>query len=95
MMILTERFGKDLMDNKCSAIQEYCETCRRKVGVPEKNGISDYQLHEEHLKEQDLLLDVIRRQSKPQFGREVLANIVGSAAFETIRFGLKGLTKIL
>lgn len=83
------------MDKKCSAIQEYCESRRRQVGVPANKGNADYQLHEEHLREQDLLLDLIRRQSKPQFGREVLANIVGSASYDVIRFGLKGLTKLL
>lgn len=76
-----ERSGNDSMDKK-SAIQEYCESCRGKVGVPDdKTG---YQLHEEHLREQDLLLDIIRQQSKPQFGREVLANIVGSASYDFI-----------
>lgn len=88
MMILTERFGKDLMDNRCSAIQEYCEACRRKV------GITGYELHEQHLKQQDLLLEIIQEQSKPQFGREVLANITGDFAYDVLKIGLKGLTKL-
>ena len=74
-MTLTERFGIGSMDKK-SAIQEYCEICRRN-----KTG---YQSHEEHLREQDLQLDIIRRQSKPNFGRDVLANVVGSASYDFI-----------
>lgn len=69
------------MDKK-SAIQEYCEACRQNVGVPERRD--DYQLHEDHLNEQDALLRIIQNQSKPQFGREVLANIVGSASYDFI-----------
>lgn len=63
------------MDKK-SAIQEYCEICRRNK--------TSYQSHEEHLREQDLQLDIIRRQSKPNFGRDVLANVVGSASYDFI-----------
>lgn len=87
-MIPKEKSGKDLTVKKCSAIQEYCEACRRKV------GITGYELHEQHLKQQDLLLEIIQEQSKPQFGREVLANITGDFAYDVLKIGLKGLTKL-
>lgn len=92
--MLTARFGKGSMDNKCSAIQEYCEACRRRVGIP-GNGVTGYELHEQHLKQQDLLLEIIQEQSRPQFGREVLANITGDFAYDILKVGLKGLTKLL
>ena len=82
------------MDKKSSAIMEYCEACRKQVGIP-SNGVTGYELHEQHLKQQDLLLQIIREQSKPQFGREVLANIVGDFSYDILKMGLKGLTKIL
>lgn len=92
-MIPKEKSGKDLTVKKCSAIQEYCEACRRKVGIPE-SGVTGYELHEQHLKQQDLLLEIIQEQSKPQFGREVLANITGDFAYDVLKIGLKGLTKL-
>ena len=81
---------------KCSAIQEYY-LCRQGLGLAKDNGdISNEDLHEllvrirnehtEHLREQDLLLNIIRNQSKPQFFREVGANIVGSAIWDSILF---------
>lgn len=82
--------------DKLSPIQEYY---RYKNGIPtstDKADISNNELHEllmrmrneqyQHLREQDLLLNIIRNQSKPQFGREVLANIVGSAAWDGILY---------
>lgn len=82
--------------DKLSPIQEYY---RYKHGIPtstDKADISNNELHEllmrmrneqyQHLREQDLLLNIIRNQSKPQFGREVLANIVGSAAWDAILY---------
>ena len=95
MMTPTERFGRGLMDKKCSAIQEYCEACRRQVGINDNKHNTDYDLHEQHLRQQDLLLEIIQEQSKPQFGREVLANITGDFAYDVLKIGLKGLTKIL
>lgn len=83
------------MDKKCSAIQEYCEACRRQVGMTDKRVNCDYETHEQHLRQQDLLLQIIQEQSKPQFGREVLANIVGDFSYDILKAGLKGLTKIL
>lgn len=84
------------MMNKLSPIQEYY---RYRHGIPtstDKADISNNELHEllmrmrdeqyQHLREQDLLLNIIRNQSKPQFGREVLANIVGSAAWDGILY---------
>ena len=50
--------------------------------------------HTEHLREQDLLLEVIRQQSKPQFGREVLANVVGNAITDGAVFLIKSLCKL-
>lgn len=47
--------------------------------------------NESHLSQQDLLLEIIKKQSKPQFGREVLANLTGDAIFEIL---LRGLSKI-
>ena len=81
---------------KCSAIQEYY-LCRQGLGLAKGNGdISNEDLHEllvrirnehtEHLREQDLLLNIIRNQSKLQFFREVGANIVGSAIWDSILF---------
>ena len=78
-----------MINKKCSAIQEYCESCRRIVGIPENKAVTDYHLHEEHLKEQDALLKIIQNQSRPQFGREVGANLVGSAIFWVLEKGLK------
>ena len=77
--------------DKCSPIQDYY---RRRYGLRLANDrdMSNNELHEllvrmrneqyEHLREQDLLLDIIRNQSKPQFGRSVLANVVGSAVWD-------------
>lgn len=50
--------------------------------------------HAEHLRKQDLLLEVIRQQSKPQFGREVLANVVGNAITDGAVFLIKSLCKM-
>lgn len=77
--------------DKCSPIQEYYR-CRYGLGLANDKDISNNELHEllvrmrneqhEHLREQGLLLDIIRNQSKPQFGRSVLANVVGSAVWD-------------
>lgn len=81
--------------DKLSPIQEYYQYKNRKP-TTDKADISNNELHEllmrmrneqyQHLREQDLLLNIIRNQSKPQFGREVLANIVGSAAWDGILY---------
>lgn len=68
-----------MINKKCSAIQEYCESCRRRVGIPGNKAVTDYQLH----KEQDALLKIIQNQSRPQFGREV------GAIFWVLEKGLK------
>lgn len=83
---------------KCrSALAEYCLLSRGIGTTPNddksKNEVTNAELHEllvrmrnehnEHLREQDLLLDVIRNQSKPQFWREVGANVVGSVFVES------------
>ena len=82
------------MDKKCSAIQEYCAACRKQVGMTDKKVVCDYETHEQHLRQQDLLLQIIQEQSKPQFFREVGANIVGDFSYDLLKIGLKGLTKI-
>lgn len=86
MMTQMEKSGNDSMDK--SAIQEYCEACRSHVGVS-KNETTNYELHEQHLQQQDLLLRIIQEQSRPQFGREVLANIVGDASYDLLLGVLK------
>ena len=70
---------------KCSAIQEYY-LCRQGARLADGGGTSNRNEHTEHLREQDLLLNIIRNQSKPQFFREVGANIVGSAIWDSILF---------
>lgn len=52
------------------------------------------QEHTEHLREQDFLLEIIRQQSKPQFGREVLANVVGNAITDGAVFLIKSLCRL-
>lgn len=49
--------------------------------------------NELHLQNQDLLLQVIKKQSKPQFGREVLANFTGDVIFEILLRGASRLFK--
>ena len=89
---------------KCSGIQEYY-LCRQGLGLAKGNGdISNEDLqellvrirkeHTEHLREQDLLLNIIRNQSKPHFFREVGANIVGSAIWDSILFLVSKLFKL-
>lgn len=80
------------MDKNCSAIQEYCEACRKQVGITE-NGVTGYELHEQHLRQQDLLLQIIQEQSKPQLGREILANAIGNAVYDAAICGIKGFLK--
>ena len=62
--------------------------------MTDKKDACNYETHEQHLKQQDLLLEIIQEQSKPQFGREVLANITGDVAYDILKVGLKGLTKL-
>ena len=47
--------------------------------------------NEHHLRQQDLLLQIIRKQSKPNFWREVGANLTGDAIFEVL---LRGASRI-
>lgn len=95
MMILMVKFGKDSMDER-SAIQEYYLTTN---GLRRANGngnVSNKDIHElltlvrneqfYHLSEQDKLLSIIRNQSKPQFYREVGANLVGSAIWDGLLY---------
>ena len=83
---------------KCrSALEEYCLLSRgistTAIDEGQKKEVTNAELrellvrmrneHSEHLREHDLLLDVIRNQSKPQFWREVGANVVGSVFVES------------
>lgn len=82
--------------SNCSAIQNYY-IIKQGLGLA-KDGkdISNEDLHEllvrirdehtEHLREQDLLFNIIRNQSKPQFLREVGANVVGSAIWDGLLY---------
>lgn len=93
---------------KCrSALEEYCLLSRGIGTTPNddksKKEVTNAELHKllvrmrneqgEHLREQDLLLDVIRNQSKPQFWREVLSNTVGNFVYEGLVWGFKCLKK--
>lgn len=83
-----------------SAIREYyqfsttvkSDTCKSEITNSDLRELI-VRLREEqyaHLREQDLLLDIIRNQSKPQFWREVGANIVGDAFYDVfIHIGSK------
>ena len=62
--------------NKSSAIREYY---RAKQGLRLVND-----RYEEHFRRQEMLLNAIYHQSKPQFWRDVGANIVGSAIWDGI-----------
>lgn len=76
-----------------SAIEEYCKGASV---VKSQQDVSNKDLHEllvrmrneqyAHLREQDLLLEVIRNQSRPQFGREFLANLSANAVWDGLLF---------
>lgn len=51
--------------------------------------------HSEHLREQDLLLDIIKNQSKPNFRREFLANLSANAVWDGTLFILGKLGKCI
>lgn len=80
---------------KCSAIQEYY-LCRQGLRLADDKDISNDDLHRLLLEMRDerirdarqneYLLEIIRRQSKPQFFREVGANIVGSAVWDGLLY---------
>lgn len=77
-----------------SAIEEYCKGAT--ISQSRKSDITNNDLHEllvrmrneqyTHLREQDLLLEVIRNQSRPQFGREFLANLSANAVWDGFLF---------
>ena len=84
---------------KCSAIQEYY-LCRQGLGLADDKDISNDDLHKLLLEMRDerirderqnrYLLEIIRRQSKPQFWREVGANLTADAFFGVaLRLGKK------
>lgn len=75
-----ERYGKDSMDRH-SSIEEYCRLCQERQ-LPRIS-------HEEEM------LEELLERSKSDFGRSVLANITGDVAYDILKVGLKGLTKIL
>ena len=80
---------------KCSAIQEYY-LCRQGLRLADDKDMSNNDLHRLLLEMRDerirdarqneYLLEIIRRQSKPQFFREVGANIVGSAVWDGLLY---------
>lgn len=88
---------------KCSAIQEYY-LCRQGLRLADDKDISNDDLHKLLLEMRDerirdarqneYLLEIIRRQSKPQFFREVGANIVGSAVWDGLLYLGSKLCKI-
>ncbi|MGN0929852.1 MAG: hypothetical protein ACI4N3_04390 [Alphaproteobacteria bacterium] len=82
---------------KCrSALEEYCLLKRGISTTPineeQNKEVTNKELHEllvqmknehsEHLREQDLLLDIIKNQSKPNFPREFLANLSANALWD-------------
>ena len=77
------------------AIQEYyaiksCNPSRNSSGVSNKELhellLAMHQEHDRHLREQDLLLQIIQNQSKPNFPREFLANVSANAAWDGLLF---------
>ncbi|MGN1156673.1 MAG: hypothetical protein ACI4TK_10880 [Agathobacter sp.] len=95
---------------KChSALEEYCLLSRGIGATPVNNesnkNITNEELHEllvrmrnehsEHLREQDMLLDIIRNQSKPNFPREFLANLTANAAWDGALYILGKLGKFI
>lgn len=75
------KYGKDSMDNKRSSIEEYCTLCQEKR-LPRIS------------REEEMLEELLER-SRGDFGRSVLANITGDVAYDIIKVGLKGLTKVI
>ena len=82
--------------DKLTPIQEYCLLSNKGRLANDKRNISNDDLHEllervrkeqyYHLKEQDQLLQIICNQSKPQFGREFLANITANVAWDGLLY---------
>lgn len=83
------------MDER-SVIQEYYLMSKGMRLDNGKSDISNNELHEllnrvryeqyYHLCEQDKLLTIIRNQSKPQFGREFLANLTANAVWDGLLY---------
>lgn len=82
---------------KLTPIQEYYLCSReRKPSVQSDTPVSNEDLRklltelryeqQQHLDEQDLLLQVIQNQSRPQFGREFLANLTANAVWDGLIF---------
>ena len=82
-----------------SPIEDYY-LCQRGIGsTPIDKNVSNAELQELlvrmrneqqfHLMEQDELLTIIRSQSRPQFIREVGANVVGSFIYDGLRYFLR------
>jgi len=55
--------------------------------------LSNRQLHEEHLKAQDALLNIIKKQSKPQLWREMIANVLGNVVTDGGAYIIKKIIK--
>lgn len=64
-----------------SSIEEYCRLCQER--------------HPPRISREEEILEELLERSKSDFGRSVLANITGDVAYDILKVGLKGLTKIL
>lgn len=56
-------------------------------------ALGNRKLHEEHLKQQDSLLKIIQKQSKPQLWRETFANVLGNIVTDGGTYILKKIIK--
>ena len=68
-----------------AAIEEYCRICQEKYSA-------NYRTSSEARQEE--MLEELLQRSRSDFGRSVLANITGDFAYDILKVGLKGLTKI-
>ena len=72
---------------KRGAIEEYCRICQQRHNAQYSRTTSD--------ERQEAMLEELLDRSRGDFGRSVLANIVGDATYDIIKVGLKGIAKIL
>lgn len=80
MTMQMERYGNDSMD-KYSAIEEYCKLCQER--------------RQPRISREEEMLEELLERSRGDFGRSVLANITGDVAYDILKVGIKGITKIL
>lgn len=79
------RYGRDLMGNN-SAIEEYFIGSRNAESYKEVSNKELRDLIVQMRYEQGMLLETIRQESKPNFPRDVGANLLGSAIFDGLIF---------